>query len=76
MASWLLIIIDGTFYRLERNGRAWRLHKCHGTTPAGVVYDIGMSEFGPTCDCPDAIFRPNREEVCKHVAALREQLLV
>jgi hypothetical protein len=68
----LFIRIGTTFYQLERNGRAWRLRKL----PDGKIIDVGRDEYGPTCDCESATYRPNREEVCKHVIAMREHGLV
>jgi predicted nucleic acid-binding Zn finger protein len=57
--------------RLDRAGEAtleaWRLVKGDGTT-----YDCTLSEGGPSCDCPDFIWR--REGVspdgCKHIRGL------
>ncbi len=71
----LTLAINGTSYVLRRIPcdpsaalRAWRLRKADGTT-----YNVGVTEFGPTCDCPDQEFR--REGIdphgCKHIASLR-----
>jgi hypothetical protein len=48
-------------------GRAFRLLKEDGT-----LYDVVQTEHGPTCDCPDFIFRRDGldPEGCKHVRAL------
>jgi hypothetical protein len=53
--------------------RAFRLTKSDGT-----FYDVLQGNYGPTCDCPDFIFRrdgidPNG---CKHIQGLVSQGLV
>ncbi len=53
--------------------RAFRL-----TKPDGTSYDVIQGSHGPTCDCPDFIFRrdgidPNG---CKHIQGLVSQGLV
>lgn len=70
----LLLQIDRTLYRLRpvrddpgESARGIRLSK-----PDGTEYDVEQTPFGPTCDCPDFIFR--REGLdptgCKHIKAL------
>jgi len=47
--------------------RAFRLQK-----PDGTLYDVTQTPFGPTCDCPDFIYRRDGIDTagCKHVQAL------
>ena len=47
--------------------RAYRLVKRDGT-----IYDVASTDFGPTCDCPDYIFRRDGLDPagCKHVKAM------
>lgn len=70
----LSLSIDGSPYDVRPidadpsvSPRAFRL-----TKPDGTRYDLAQTPYGPTCDCPDFIFRrdgidPNG---CKHVRAL------
>jgi hypothetical protein len=47
------------------------------TKPAdGMQYDIDATGTPWRCDCPDAVFQPERPGGCKHVAALRAALAV
>lgn len=68
------LAIDATNYAVERltchpeiGSRAFRL-----TKPNGVGYDVAQTEYGPTCDCPDFVFRRDGldPDGCKHVRAL------
>jgi|SRR6516164_3661222 hypothetical protein len=57
------------FYNLEylAGGLGWRFRK-----RGEPVYDVDLSEYGPTCDCPDFLVRrANTREGCKHIEALR-----
>lgn len=72
-ASRLFLSIRDHWYQVEMlevepRERGYRLSKDDGRQ-----YDVTESDFGPTCDCPDFIFR--REGIdpkgCKHVRALR-----
>lgn len=76
----LLLVIDRTFYRVEplrdapgAAARAFRLNKQDGTP-----YDVAQTPFGPTCDCPDFIFRRDGIDPagCKHVRALVAEGLI
>jgi hypothetical protein len=41
----------------------------------GAMYDVDTAApHGWVCDCPDAIFHPERPGGCKHVAALKAAL--
>ncbi len=51
----------------------------------GQPYAVELIRFGDhekrvvtlddeRCDCPDAVYRPNRPDGCKHVVALRQTL--
>jgi hypothetical protein len=53
---------------VEPRDRAYRLSKDDGRR-----YDVMESAYGPTCDCPDFIFRRDGIDPkgCKHVRALR-----
>lgn len=71
----LMILISGATYTLRRipcdpsiAARAWRLRK-----PDGAAYYVALTEYGPTCDCPDWTFhREGRDaEGCKHIRALK-----
>lgn len=66
--------IGGTMYgveplpeALEVGGRAFRLTKEDGT-----AYDVAQTPHGPSCDCPDYIFRRDGLDPagCKHVQAM------
>lgn len=79
-ASGLFLKINETFYRVRplREGpgeatRAFRLNK-----PDGTLYDVAQTDFGPTCDCPDFIFRRDGLDPsgCKHVKALVAEGLI
>jgi hypothetical protein len=70
----LFLRIAGTIYGLSRLDRpraavleGWRLTKRDGTT-----YDVGRTEDGIECSCPDFIIRRDgiEPEGCKHVRAL------
>jgi hypothetical protein len=70
----LTLAINGTTYTLRRIPcdpsaalRPWRLRKADGTS-----YNVGVTEFGPTCDCPDFTFHRDGIDPagCKHVKAL------
>jgi hypothetical protein len=72
--SRLVLTIDRTAYvifrlprALDPSRRAYRLIKADG-----VVYDLAESRHGPSCDCPDYIFRRDGLDPagCKHVRAL------
>lgn len=66
----LIMEINGVDYRVEPNRcgtRAYRLCKRDGT-----AYDVAATDFGPTCDCPDFIFRRDGidPDGCKHIKAM------
>lgn len=72
--SRLVLTIDRTAYvilplprSLDPSKRAYRLIKSDGS-----VYDLSESRYGPSCDCPDYIFRRDGLDPagCKHVKAL------
>lgn len=72
--SRLVLTIDRTTYilvalprALDPSRRAYRLIKADG-----AVYDLSESRYGPSCDCPDYIFRRDGLDPagCKHVKAL------
>jgi hypothetical protein len=49
------------------DGRAFRLR--HQAT--GKAYDVAEGEHGPTCDCPDAVYRHDGTGTsCKHLRAM------
>jgi hypothetical protein len=68
----MTLTIRGTAYGIEPlaspDGRAWRL-----TKGEGKVYDVAEGPYGPTCDCPDFIYRRdgNDRHGCKHIRGLR-----
>lgn len=71
----LTLEINGTFYacvRLDPDPAvakvAWRLIK-----PDGETYAVSVNGHGPSCDCPDFIFRRDGKDRlgCKHVQACR-----
>jgi hypothetical protein len=68
----LTLTINGVNYGVRptpsEDGRAWRLRKADGT-----VYDVAETDRGPTCDCPDQIYRHEGENGvgCKHIKSLR-----
>src|SRR5947209_19813819 len=73
-ASRLVLTIDRMAYvvlplprALDPSKRAYRLIKADG-----AVYDLAESRYGPSCDCPDYIFRRDGLDPagCKHVKAL------
>jgi hypothetical protein len=72
--SRLVLTIDQTTYvlvalprALDPSRRAYRLIKADG-----AVYDLSETRYGPSCDCPDYIFRRDGldPDGCKHVKAL------
>ena len=76
----LLLVIGQTIYRVRpvrddpgAASRAFRLNKLDGT-----LYDVEQTPFGPTCDCPDFIFRRDGLDPsgCKHVKALVAEGLI
>jgi hypothetical protein len=69
----LFLSIRDHWYRVEPletepQDRAYRLSKDDGQR-----YDVTESVYGPTCDCPDFIYRRDGIDPkgCKHVRALR-----
>jgi hypothetical protein len=70
----LLLILDGTYYRVDRldpgfaGAKAYRLHKCG---PDGEVYDVVQGE-AISCTCGDYEHRRRgiTPEPCKHGVAL------
>ncbi len=54
-------------YVFEPGRRAYRLIKDDGS-----AYDLAETRHGPSCDCPDYIFRRDGLDPagCKHVQAL------
>jgi hypothetical protein len=73
-ASRLVLTIDRTAYAmfalpraLDHARRAYRLIKGDG-----AVYDLSETRYGPSCDCPDYIFRRDGLDPsgCKHIKAL------
>jgi hypothetical protein len=78
--SRLFLLINRTIYRVRplrgdpaTAARAFRLNK-----PDGTLYDVAQTVFGPTCDCPDFIFRRDGLDPagCKHVKALVAEGLI
>lgn len=72
--SGLFLLIDRTVYLIRRvpqgdgnQARAYRLRKADGT-----LYDLAESPRGPSCDCPDFIYRRegNDPAGCKHIQAM------
>jgi hypothetical protein len=72
--SRLVLTIDRTAYvlvplprALDPAWRAYRLIKADG-----AVYDLSETRYGPSCDCPDFVFRRDGLDPagCKHVRAL------
>jgi hypothetical protein len=70
----LTMEINGVDYRVEPGSgrgyavtRAYRLSKRDGT-----AYDVALTEFGLTCDCPDFIFHRDGLDPggCKHIKAM------
>jgi hypothetical protein len=79
-ASRLVLRIDRTSYRFsplrkapDASAFAVRLNKEDGT-----LYDVSQTPHGPTCDCPDFIFRRDglAPTGCKHVRALVAECLI
>jgi hypothetical protein len=73
-ASRLVLTIDRTAYAivalpraLDPSRRAYRLIKADG-----AVYDLSETRYGPSCDCPDYVFRRDGLDPsgCKHIKAL------
>lgn len=49
----------------------WRFIRGNAEGP-DTAHDIDTSSgYGPSCDCPDSLFRFRRPGGCKHMAALR-----
>lgn len=72
--SQLFITITDRLYAIRQvacdphlGERAFRLLK-----DDGALYDVIQTRFGPTCDCPDFIFRRDGLDPsgCKHIRAL------
>jgi hypothetical protein len=70
----LIMEINGVDYRVEPGPaggyavtKAYRLSKRDGT-----AYDVALTEFGLTCDCPDFIFHRDGLDPggCKHIKAM------
>ncbi len=70
----LTMEINGVDYRVEPNvsqsyavTKAYRLCK-----PDGTAYDVALTDFGLTCDCPDFIFHRDGVDPdgCKHIKAM------
>lgn len=79
-SSQLFLTIDANVYLVHplrcdptTAERAFRLRKMEGT-----LYDVAQTRLGPTCDCPDFIFRRSGIDPsgCKHVKALVAQGLI
>ena len=75
----LTLTINGRHYAVrpiasqaDDVSRAFRLSR------KGDVYDVALTVHGPTCDCPDFIFRRDGIDPagCKHVKALVAQGLL
>lgn len=56
-------------YSVERIGKTIIL-----TKEGGETYEICVDGFGPSCDCPAALFRPHSP--CRHVVALTKVGLI
>ncbi|WP_435016550.1 hypothetical protein TA3x_004119 [Tundrisphaera sp. TA3] len=74
------VTIDRNTYELARldcdasiGRKAFRL-----TKRDGVAYDVAETVHGPTCDCPDFIFRRDGldPDGCKHIRALVDSGLI
>jgi hypothetical protein len=70
----LTMAINGVDYRVEPSpagaqavARAYRLSK-----PDGTAYDVALTHYGLTCDCPDFIFHRDGidPDGCKHIKAM------
>jgi hypothetical protein len=70
----LTMAINGVDYRVEPNPpgayaaeKAYRLSK-----PDGTAYDVALTHYGLTCDCPDFIFHRDGidPDGCKHIKAM------
>src|SRR5689334_7450639 len=70
----LTMAINGVDYGVEPNApgasavlKAYRLKKADGT-----AYDVALTDFGLTCDCPDFLFRRDGIDPagCKHIKAM------
>jgi hypothetical protein len=70
----LTMEINGVDYRVEPTparafaaGKSYRLRK-----PDGTTYDVALTDFGLTCDCPDFIFHRDGLDPggCKHIKAM------
>lgn len=70
----LTMEINGVDYRVEPRPpgsyavtRSYRLSKGDGT-----AYDVALTDFGLTCDCPDFIFHRDGLDPggCKHIKAM------
>jgi hypothetical protein len=60
------LVINGKYYRVEREYRSYRLVQANGT-----VYNVSYAdEDEPRCDCPDITFRDREDGMCKHIRAL------
>ena len=71
----LIVIIDGTEYRLTRSPSAraaWHLKRM-AEPRKGTVYCVLTHKSVVTCTCPDSIMNG---AVCKHVRALKALGLV
>jgi hypothetical protein len=69
-----LLAINGTRYEVlplyDDDARVgYRLLKTDGT-----MYDVDTTREPWCCDCPDAVFHPERPGGCKHSLALRAAL--
>jgi hypothetical protein len=78
--SRLFLVIRDTVYLVSatpnagrERPRGYRLVKSGGT-----AYDVEQTQHGPTCDCPDFVFRRDGLDPagCKHVRALVAQGLL
>jgi hypothetical protein len=73
-----ILAINGVAYVVMRlsSGAGFQLEKSGQDKdgPDRTVYDICTETDPWTCDCPDAIYCPERPGGCKHVAALRAAL--
>jgi hypothetical protein len=70
----LTMAINGVDYRVEPNpAEAYAVRKAYRLSkPDGTAYDVALTGFGLTCDCPDFIFRRDGidPDGCKHIKAM------
>src|SRR5437660_512853 len=70
----LTMEINGVDYRVEpTRARALAVAKSYRLSkPDGTAYDVALTDFGLTCDCPDFIFHRDGldPDGCKHIKAM------